>query len=61
MHLPSFDELPVYAGAPPGSSWGLWGDDDVFGCLNLLTHERVQAAMASADEGKVFKLNHELE
>ena len=61
MQLPSFDELPVRADAPPGSSWGLWGDDDVFGCLNLLTPERVQAAMASAVEGKVFNLNLELE
>jgi hypothetical protein len=61
MPLPSFDELPVRAGAPPGSSWGLWGDDDVFGCLNLLTPERVQAAMTSAVDGRVFNLNLELE
>jgi hypothetical protein len=61
MHLPSFDELPVRADAPPGSSWGLWGDDDVLGCLNLLTPERVRAAMASAVEGRVFNLNLELE
>ena len=61
MRLPSFDELPVRAGAPAGSSWGLWGDDDVFGCLNLLTPERVRAAMACAIDGAVFSLNLELE
>ena len=60
MHLPSFDELPVHDG-PPGSSWGLWGADDVFGCLNLLTPERVRGAMTSAVEGTVFNLNLELE
>ena len=30
MTLPTFDELP------DGSSWGVWGADDVFGTLNLL-------------------------
>src|SRR5438552_3236391 len=42
--LPSYADLPVKAGAPPGSSWGLWGDDDVLGTLNLLTPERTAAA-----------------
>lgn len=38
--LPSYRELPVRPDAPPGSSWGLWGDDDQLGTLNLLTDER---------------------
>src|SRR5256885_16212625 len=42
--LPSYADLPATAGAPPGSSWGLWGDDDVLGTLNLLTPERTAAA-----------------
>jgi hypothetical protein len=39
--LPAYRDLPRRAGLP--ASWGLWGDDgtDVFGCLNLLTPERV--------------------
>jgi hypothetical protein len=61
MQLPSFDELPVHGDAPPGSSWGLWGDDDVFGCLNLLTPDRVRAATKCAVDGTVFSLNLELE
>jgi hypothetical protein len=61
MELPSFDELPVRDGAPAGSSWGLWGDDDVYGCLNLLTPECVHAAVASVVDGAVFNLNLELE
>jgi hypothetical protein len=38
--LPSYRQLPVRPEAPPGSSWGLWGDDDQLGTLNLLTDER---------------------
>jgi hypothetical protein len=58
--LPSYDELPVRDGAPPKSSWGLWGDHDVLGTLNLLTPERVLAAARSIRTGRVFSLNPEL-
>jgi hypothetical protein len=58
--LPTYDELPVRAGAPPGSSWGVWGDGDVLGCLNLLTPERVRAGVACVRRGAVFPLNLEL-
>ncbi|HXY94377.1 MAG TPA: cyclase family protein [Acidimicrobiia bacterium] len=58
--LPSYDELPVQEGAPAGSSWGLWGDRDFFGTLNLLTPERVLAAARSIRTGRVFSLNPEL-
>ena len=52
---PSYDQLPGH------SSWGVWGDDDVFGCLNLLTPERVVAARDCIRKGAVFALNLELE
>jgi kynurenine formamidase len=55
--LPAYDELPVREGAPAGSSWGVWGDRDVFGTLNLLTPERVLAAARSIRTGRVFSLN----
>ena len=58
--LPSFDELPVREGAPEGSSWGVWGDHDVFGTLNLLNEERVLVAARSIRTGRVFALNPEL-
>jgi kynurenine formamidase len=62
MHaLPSYDELPVTPGAPAGSSWGLWGEDDRFGCLNLLTPERAAAAAKLVTKGAVLALNHEYE
>jgi hypothetical protein len=55
--LPSYDDLPVREGAPDGSSWGVWGEGDRFGTLNLLTPERVLAAAASIRTGRVFALN----
>lgn len=55
--LPSFLELPVKIGAPPGSSWGLWGDDDKLGCLNLLTPATLAAAMKTVRDHRVFPLN----
>ena len=30
--LPSYADLPIRPGLPAGSSWGVWGDDDRFGC-----------------------------
>lgn len=60
--LPTYDELPVKEGAPAGSSWGLWGDDDRFGCLNLLTPERAaKAAQTLVRKGVTFALNLEYE
>jgi hypothetical protein len=59
--LPSYDALPVRPDLPPGSSWGVWGDGDVFGCLNLLTPERVLAGAGCVRDGTVFALNLELE
>jgi len=58
--LPSYDELPVDPGLPPGSSWGLWGDDDVLGCLNLLTAERVRHGAALVKTGETFALNWDM-
>ena len=55
--IPGYDELPVRAGAPAGSAWGVFGDDDEVGTINLLTPERVIAASSSIRSGKVFALN----
>ena len=56
-NLPSYAELPVKAGAPEGSAWGLFGGDDQLGCLNLLTPDRVVAAAKLVRKGAVFPLN----
>ncbi len=52
-----YHQLPVKDGAPPRSAWGLWGDDDELGCLNLLTPERVADAAGLARRGVPFPLN----
>jgi kynurenine formamidase len=59
--LPSYDELPVREGAPPHSSWGVFGDEDQVGTINLLDAGRVLAAAALVRRGKVFSLNWDLE
>ena len=53
--LPSFDELK------DGRSWGLWGSDDVFGTLNLLTADGVQKGAGCVKKGAVFPLNFDME
>jgi kynurenine formamidase len=55
--LPSYSSLPAKAGNPPGSTWGLWGDDDQLGCVNLITPERIAGAGKLIRTGEVFALN----
>ena len=55
--IPRFDQLPVKPGAPPESSWGVFGDDDQFGCLNFLTPQGVVDAARLVQNGKVFRLD----
>jgi kynurenine formamidase len=57
VEIPSYDELPVRAGAPAGAAWGVFGDDDAVGTINLLTPARVVDAASSIRSGKVFALN----
>ncbi len=59
--LPAYADLPIDAGRPPGSAWGVFGDDDELGTINLLTPERVRAATALATTGRVFSLNWDVE
>jgi kynurenine formamidase len=55
--LPRFKDLPVKKGAPPESAWGVFGDNDELGCLNLLTPEGVVEAARLVRKGKVFRLD----
>ena len=59
--LPSYAELPVRPELPNGSSWGVWGDDDHLGCLNLLSAEGAKRAALTVRTGHVHPLNLELE
>lgn len=55
--LPDYDHLPRRAGLP--ASWDVWDEADgpLFGCLNLLTPERIVDAARLVREGRVFALN----
>lgn len=57
--LPSFRELPVRAGAPPHSSWGVWGDGDGdrLGCWSTIDAAATLRGVASVRTGRVFSLN----
>jgi kynurenine formamidase len=54
--LPSYRELPEL---PNGvrSGWGLFGDEDSVGLMNLLTPERIVAAAGLVRKGAVFRLD----
>lgn len=58
--LPSYDELPLDPlGAP--NSWGIFGDDDSIGRLNLLGPVQVRQAALLVRKGKVFGLDARLD
>jgi len=57
IKLPAFSELPVTEGAPADSSWGVWGENDGIGTLNLLTPEGVVEAAQLVQRGAVFRLD----
>ncbi|KAG1314861.1 hypothetical protein G6F64_001124 [Rhizopus arrhizus] len=59
--LPTYDELPIDSKYPPHTAWGLWGKDDNYGTLNLLTEETVAKAAKCVRRGAVFPLNWKLE
>lgn len=59
--LPRYDELPIDPTRPARSAWGVWGDDDEVGTINLLTPERVRRARDLVQRGAVFSLNWELD
>ncbi len=60
--LPSYADLRARTdGAPPGSAWGVFGDDDEVGTINLLDVDRVLAGVREVRHGQVFSLNWEID
>src|ERR1035437_6368682 len=59
--LPEYQELPIDPGRPPHASWGVFGDEDELGTINLLTPERVRYAVSLVRKGAVFPLNWDIE
>lgn len=54
---PCFEDLPLRRGDPIASAWGLWGEDDELGTLNLLTPETISQAAKEIKTGQVVPLN----
>ncbi|EKG21354.1 Major facilitator superfamily [Macrophomina phaseolina MS6] len=55
--LPEFDSLTLNPNGPPGNTWGLFGDKDELGMLNLLTPETVAAAAKEIKTGVRISLD----
>ena len=58
--IPKYSELPIKAGAPAHSNWGVFGDDDEVGCFNFLTPAGIVEAAKLVREGKVFRLDNKV-
>ncbi|MCO5556507.1 hypothetical protein L7F22_010056 [Adiantum nelumboides] len=58
---PTYCDLPLRTGDPFASAWGLFGDGDEQGRLNLLTEDVVQEALLSARSGQTISLDLSLE
>jgi kynurenine formamidase len=56
--LPRFADLPVRSAL--ACAWGLWGESDLLGALNLITPEGTAAAAAEIQRGAVFPLDMNL-
>lgn len=59
--LPAYDDLMKREDAPPGSAWGLFGQDDQIGTVNLLDAEAVRNAAQLVRRGATFNLDYELD
>lgn len=59
--LPSYSELPISSDKPPRSAWGVFGEDDQLGCINLMTPAKAVEAARLVRTGKSFALNWEFE
>lgn len=51
MELPPFTALPLRKDGPRGNAWGLFGDSDELGMLNLLTPANTAAAAREIIDG----------
>lgn len=58
--MPQYDELPVDQSKPPSSAWGVFGEADRVGTLNLIDEAEVRSAAALVRKGAVFSLNWDI-
>jgi kynurenine formamidase len=57
IDLPMYDELPVMAETGMRHAWGVFGEDDRVGTMNLLGSHRVLGAMRDTRTGEVISLD----
>ena len=55
--IPLYDELPYNETLKMHCSWGVFGEEDELGTINLLTPEIVKKASSEVVKGKVFNLS----
>lgn len=55
--LPDYDDLPEVGPSGERCSWGLWGEDDRLGTLNLLTPDRARRAAECVITGQAHRLD----
>jgi hypothetical protein len=48
---PKFEDLPLDKNGPPGNAWGLFGENDQLGRLNLITPLTVKEAASEIQQG----------
>ena len=59
-NLPTYAELLERRDAPPGSAWGLFGENDHIGTINLLSRETALRGCSLVRRGQVFNLDYQL-
>ena len=55
--LPSYENLPLIEGTEEHHAWGIWGENDNLGTINLLTPEHVAESMKLVKRGVSFNLD----
>src|SRR4051812_32040168 len=59
--LPTYRQLLDRSDAPPGSTWGLFGEGDERGMANLATQQDVLNALSCVHRGVCFSLDYPLD
>ena len=57
MELPRYSDLPAFEKTGERYAWGVFGQDDQLGTINLLSAERVAAAARLVRKGRVINLS----
>jgi kynurenine formamidase len=55
-NLPKYQDLPIFEGTGEHHAWGVWGQNDELGMINLLTPDRVKHAASLVRKGRVINI-----